>query len=93
MGPTTDEQTAVALLVFSEPVTALTAASFSVSGPPSGAAVTGVKLLRGTSTYYHAAVSLPAAYYGQVTVALAVRSPLYCNVQEPGWTACLDLLP
>lgn len=34
--------------------------------------MSGVKLLRDTSTYYHAAISLPSSYYGQVQVALAV---------------------
>ena len=74
LGPTTAEQNVVVDLVFSEPVQGLTAASFAVSGPASGASVTGVKLVRGTATYYHAAISLPTSYYGLVTVSLKVGS-------------------
>ena len=89
LGPTTSEQNVVALLVFSEPVQGLTAASFAVSGPASGASVTGVKLLRGTSSYYHAAISLPAAYYGQVTVFLKVCLTRHeLHLQRPGAAAC-----
>ena len=87
LGPTTSEQNVVALLVFSEPVQGLTAASFAVSGPASGASVTGVKLLRGTSSYYHAAISLPAAYYGQVTVFLKVCLTRH-ELLGPGAAAC-----
>ena len=77
LGAVTSEQNVVVLVVFSEPVTSLTAAAFTVTGPASGAQVSGVKLLRGTSTYYHAAVSLPPSYYGQVQVSLAVRPCLH----------------
>ena len=89
LGPTTSEQSVVVLLVFSESVQGLAAASFAVSGPASGASVTGVKLLRGTSSYYHAAISLPSAYYGQVTVSLKVCLTGHeLHLQRHGDVAC-----
>ena len=42
-----------------------------VSGPV-GATVTALKLLRGTISYYHLVVQLPATFYGQTTVAFVV---------------------
>ena len=71
-GLVTTDQNVVLLLVFSEPVTGLAASSFSISGP-SGATVSGLKLLRGTNTYYHFTVTLPGTYYDAVTVSLQVR--------------------
>jgi hypothetical protein len=71
-GLVTTDQNVVLLLVFSEPVNGLTASSFSISGP-SGATVSGLKLLRGTNTYYHFTVNLPGTYYDAVTVNLQVR--------------------
>jgi len=71
-GLVTNDQNVVLLLVFSEPVNGLTASSFSISGP-SGATVSGLKLLRGTNTYYHFTVNLPGTYYDAVTVNLQVR--------------------
>ena len=35
--------------------------------------VSGVRLLRGTNTYYHMAVTLPGDYYGPVTINLQVQ--------------------
>lgn len=70
-GLISSDQDVILILVFSEPVTGLTAASFSVSGP-SGATVSGLKLLRGTNTYYHFVVNLPGTYYDSVTVSLSV---------------------
>ena len=72
-GLITSDQDVILVLVFSEPVTGLTAGSFSVSGP-SGATVSGLKLLRGTNTYYHFVVNLPGIYYDSVTVSLSVSS-------------------
>ena len=72
-GLVTAEQDVVLLLVWSEPVTGLTANSFSVSGPSvTGSIISGLKLLRGTNTYYHLTVNLPGSYYGAVTVSLQV---------------------
>lgn len=70
-GLITDEQNVVLALVFSEPVTGLAPTSFSVSGP-SGATISGLKLFRGTTTFYHLVVNLPGTYYDSVTVSLAV---------------------
>ena len=74
-GLVTQEQNVVLLLVFSEPVSGLSPKSFSVSGP-SGATIQGLKLLRGTTTYYHFTVSLPGDYFDAVTVSLRVRAHL-----------------
>ena len=72
-GPVTSEQNVVLLLVWSEPVTGLSASSFSVSGPSvTGSIISGLKLLRGTNTYYHLTVNLPGSYHGGVTVSLQV---------------------
>ena len=71
LGLITPEQDVVLLLVFSEPVNGLKASSFSISGP-SGATVSGLRLLRGTNTYYHFTVNLPGNYYDAVTVNLQV---------------------
>lgn len=78
-GLITDEQNVVLALVFSEPVTGLTASSFSISGP-SGATISGLKLLRGTNTFYHLVVQLPGTYYDGVTVSLTVCGfgPIAC---------------
>ena len=62
------------MLVFSEPVTGLTASSFSISGP-SGATVSGLKLIRGTATYYHFVVHLPGEFSESATVSLVVSAP------------------
>ena len=77
VGLVTLEQNVVLLLVFSEPVTGLTASSFSISGP-TGATVSGLRLLRGTNTYYHFTVNLPGDYYDATTVNLQVH-PLSQN--------------
>lgn len=80
-GLVTSEQNVVLLLVWSEPVTGLTPNSFSVSGPSVTASiVSGLKLLRGTNTYYHLTVNLPGDYYGGVTVTLQVSFALSANV-------------
>ena len=72
-GLVTGDQDVVLLLVWSEPVTGLTANSFSVSGPSvTGSIISGLKLLRGTNTYYHLTVNLPGSYFGAVTVRLQV---------------------
>ena len=70
-GPTTSDQNVVLALVFSEPVTGLSASSFGVSGP-SEATISGLKLYRGTNTYHHLVVNLPGNYYDRVTVSLSV---------------------
>ena len=76
-GLVTGEQDVVLLLVWSEPVTGLTANSFSVSGPSvTGSIISGLKLLRGTNTYYHLTVNLPGSYFGAVTVSLQVSFAL-----------------
>ena len=77
-GAVTDQQSVAVVAVFSEPVTGVAASSFSVSGPATGASVAGVKLVQGTSTYYHAVVNLPASYYGSVQVALSVSPCMQC---------------
>lgn len=70
-GLVTSEQNVVLLLVWSEPVTGLAPNSFSVSGPSvTGSIVSGLKLLRGTNTYYHLTLNLPGDYYGGVTISL-----------------------
>lgn len=72
-GLVTSEQDVVLLLVWSEPVTGLSPTSFSVSGPSvTGSIISGLKLLRGTNTYYHLTVNLPGNYYGGITVSLQV---------------------
>lgn len=73
-GAITDEQSVAVVAVFSEPVTGVDARSFSLTGPATGATVAGVKLVPGTSTYYHAVVNLPASYYGRVQVNFVVCS-------------------
>ena len=70
-GAVTDQQSCVLVLVFSEPIVGLVATQFKVSGPTS-TSVTGLKLLQGTSSYYHAIVVIAATYTGQVTVAFSV---------------------
>ncbi len=80
-GLVTTDQDVVLLLIFSEPVNGLSTSSFSISGP-SGATVSGLKLLRGTNTYYHFTVNLPGTYYDAVTVSLQV-----------GLRAALTLIP
>lgn len=85
-GLITSDQNVVLALVFSEPVTGLTANSFSISGP-SGATISGLKLLRGTNTYYHLVVNLPGTYYDSVTVSLSVRGavPFACALESDSW--------
>ncbi len=73
-GPVTTAQSAVALAVFSEPVTGLGPASFKTAGPPD-AAVSAITLLRGTTSYYHILLTLPPSYYGPVTLSLVARTP------------------
>ncbi|KAK9817300.1 hypothetical protein WJX72_012366 [[Myrmecia] bisecta] len=68
-GLVTSQQNVVLLAVFSKPITGLTTASFTVTGPASGA-VALLKPVRGTHSYYHIVINLPAAYYGPVTVSL-----------------------
>ena len=70
-GAVTDQQSCVLILVFSEPIVGLVATQFKVSGPTS-TSVTGLKLLQGTSSYYHALVVIAASYTGQVTVTFSV---------------------
>lgn len=70
-GAVTDQQNCVLVLVFSEPVTGLSAAQLKVSGPPT-ASVTALKLLQGTSSYYHVLVVIATAYTGQVMVTFSV---------------------
>lgn len=80
-GLVTSEQNVVLLLVWSEPVTGLNPNSFSVSGPSVTASiVSGLKLLRGTNTYYHLTVNLPGDYYGGVTVSLQVSFALSVTI-------------
>lgn len=74
-GAVTDQQSVVVVAVFSEPVTGMSASSFTVTGPATGASIAGVKLVQGTSTYYHAVVNLPASYWGNVQVSLSVSAP------------------
>ncbi|KAL3162994.1 hypothetical protein ABBQ32_009426 [Trebouxia sp. C0010 RCD-2024] len=89
-GLVTSEQNVVLLLVWSEPVTGLTPNSFSVSGPSVTASiVSGLKLLRGTNTYYHLTVNLPGDYYGGVTVTLQgtvtdTAGTSYATIKSPG---------
>ena len=70
-GAVTDQQSCVLILAFSEPILGLVATQFKVSGPTS-TSVTGLKLLQGTSSYYHALVVIAATYTGQVTVTFSV---------------------
>ena len=76
-GAITDQQNCVLILVFSEPVTGLDASQFQISGPQS-APPTVLKLLQGTSSYYHLLIVISASYTGEVIVAFSV-SWLYCN--------------
>ena len=70
-GAVMDQQTCVVVLVFSEPVAGLTANQFKVTGP-SSASVSALKLLQGTSTYYHLLISVADDYIGKVNVAIIV---------------------
>ena len=72
LGPVTSQQSVVLLAVFSEPVTGLLPGTLRIAGPPGGS-ITALKLLANTATYYQMLLTLPAGYYGPVTVALAVR--------------------
>lgn len=73
-GLVTFDQTVVVHLIFSEPVSGLSTSSFTLSGPMfMSNPVSGVRLLRGTNTYYHMAVTLPGDYYGPVTINLQVQ--------------------
>ena len=76
-GAITSQQNCVLISVFSEPVTGLDASQFKISGPPSATA-TALKLLQGTSSYYHLLIVISASYTGEVSVAFSV-SCLYCN--------------
>ena len=73
LGAVTAEQSVVVVAVFSEPVAGLAPSQFAVSGP-AGAAVTALKLLHGTTSYYHLLVNVPGAYSGQVTLSYTVRA-------------------
>ena len=67
-------QTVVLHLIFSEPVLGLMPSTFTLSGQMLvGNAVSGLRLLRGTNTYYHMALTLPGDYYGPVTINLQVQ--------------------
>jgi hypothetical protein len=68
-GVITSQQSVVLVLVFTEPVTGLTPKSFQVSGPV-GPTISGLKLVRGTNSYYHLTVNVPGNYYGGVTVTV-----------------------
>lgn len=70
-GAVTDQQNCVVILVFSEPVAGLAATQVQVSGPPN-ASVTALKLLQGTSSYYHLLIFMTASYTGKVTVTFSV---------------------
>lgn len=75
----------VVTAVFSEPVTGMGAGSLSVAGPATGASIAGVKLMPGTTTYYHAVVNLPAAYWGTVSVSFTVSGhclPAACGLVQ-----------
>ena len=76
-GAVTDQQDCVVILVFSEPVAGLTATQVKVTGPPS-ASVSAMKLLQGTSSYYHLLISMADSYTGQVNVAIIVSPSLPC---------------
>ena len=89
-GLVTSEQNVVLLLVWSEPVTGLTPNSFSVSGPSvTGSIISGLKLLRGTTTYYHLTVNLPGNYYDGITVSMKVSLALvsHQHLSECVWVA------
>lgn len=72
-GALTSEQSCVLIIVFTEPITGLATSHFKVTGPATST-VTALKLLRGTSSYYHLLVQLPAGYLGTVTVSFVVCS-------------------
>lgn len=74
LGAVTAEQSVVIVAVFSEPVLGLAPSQFAVAGP-AGAAVTALKLLHGTASYYHLLLQLPGAYAGQVTLSYVVSIP------------------
>ena len=76
-GAVTDQQDCVVVLVFSEPVAGLTATQVKVTGPPN-ASVSAMKLLQGTSSYYHLLISMADSYIGQVNVAIIVSPPSPC---------------
>ena len=78
-GAVTDQQSVAVVAVFSEPVTGVGADSFTVVGPATGASVAGVKLVQGTTSYYHAVVNLPASYYGRVQVTMTVSGTCLWN--------------
>lgn len=52
--------------------------NLQISGPAS-ATVAGLKLLRGTVSYYQAVVQLPANFWGQATVSFTVRLQHYSS--------------
>ncbi len=76
-GAVTDQQNCVVVLVFSEPVAGLAANQVKVTGPPK-VSVSALKLLQGTSTYYHLLISMADSYIGQVNVALIVSPYPMC---------------
>lgn len=74
-GALTGQQACAMVIVWAEPVAGLATSQFKVSGP-STASVGALKLLRGTSSYYHLLVNLPADYTGAVSIAFTVRFTL-----------------
>ncbi|BDA42482.1 probable extracellular serine proteinase at N-terminal half [Coccomyxa sp. Obi] len=66
-GALTCQQAVALIMVWSEPITGLETSQFTVTGPAS-ASVVALKLLRGTSSYYHLLLNLPSAYIGSVSV-------------------------
>ena len=82
-GALTSQQACALVIVWAEPVTGLAASQFKVSGPPS-ASVGALKLLRGTSSYYHLLVNLPADYTGPVSIAFTVSSTSPVTGHEAG---------
>jgi hypothetical protein len=70
-GAITSEQSCVLVVVFAEPVSGLSANQFKVTGPNTSS-ITALKLLQGTSSYYHLLLQLPSDYTGIVTVTYTV---------------------
>ncbi|EIE20927.1 hypothetical protein COCSUDRAFT_54280 [Coccomyxa subellipsoidea C-169] len=66
-GALTSQQAIALVIVWAEPITGLATSQFKVSGPAT-ASVAALKLLRGTSSYYHLLVNLPADYTGSVSI-------------------------
>lgn len=72
-GALTSQQASALVIVWSEPITGLAASQFKIMGPAS-ASVGALKLLRGTSSYYHLLLQLPGDYTGPVSVTFTVSS-------------------